>query len=143
MARYIATSAALIAVVLAAIVFFMAAPSPVGATERDVIELPGWSNRDIVTVVTLRPTEKEGCVAEVFMQNRPVNGNMDNGTYQMWSDALGVAVNLTYTYNWQGGDHDLFEFEVPMGLIAVPPAHSLHEQTDATTWICIDRGLGS
>lgn len=138
------TALALLIFAVMAALFFVGAPSPAEGNER--IELPGFSAPDGYhkpSSATLRATEAEGCVAEVYMKNNPVNGTVDNGTYQMWSDSLGVSVNLTFTYNVFGTDNDVFEFEVPVGLVAVPPVQSLAETTDAVTLICLDRGVGS
>lgn len=147
MARHIATSTALVAAVLAALVFFMAAPSPVGAQElRDKIGIPPAPADNpfsgvLTTTVELLPTVREGCVAEVLMRNRGVNATGDNGTYAMWNDT--VSINIHFTYNFLGQSEDVFEIEVPLGLVAIPPVQSVVENTHATSFICIDRGVGS
>lgn len=147
MARYIATSTALVAAVLAALALFIATPSPVGAQElRDKIGIPPAPadnpfSRILTTTVELLPTVREGCVAEVVMRNRGVNSTRDDGTYAMWNGT--VSINVNFTYNFLGQSEDVFEIEVPPGLVAIPPVQSVVENTHATSFICLDRGVGS
>jgi hypothetical protein len=135
--------------------FFVGAPSPAEGQElRDKIGIPpAVEGGELTTTVELLPVDPdncpgfkkcpdpEKCFAMVVMRNRGVNSTWDNGTYAMWNDT--VSINIHFTYNFGAGSPDVFEIEVPMGLIAVPPVQSVEENTRATSLICLDEGVGS
>lgn len=131
-----AAIALLLFAVMAAL-FFVSAPSPAEGQEiRDEIGIPpAVMGGELTTTVELLPTVREGCVAEVVMRNRGVNATAHNGTYAMWNDTVSIIVH--FTYNFLGGSEDVFEIEVPPGLVAIPPVQSVEENTRATSLICL------
>lgn len=70
------------------------------------------------TEIILQPSQEPGAIAEVIMDNKPMNGASDDGRYPLEID--GLAVWLVFTWDAGEGGQDRIQVDPPRGVLCVP-----------------------
>jgi hypothetical protein len=87
------------------------------------------------TIVTLRPSDRPGAVAEVHMQNRMHNSSADEGEFTLTLDGLTITARFDWEVTIYGDDR--VTVTPPDGVICVPADCTLtvQELFDGTLYL--------
>lgn len=90
------------------------------------------------TIITLQPALRSGAVAEVWVQNRSMNSEKDNGKYPLSFDGVTVMVQFIYT-----SGADTIIITPPESLFCVPSCTLQSEDAISTIFLFSRAGVGA
>lgn len=105
------------------------------AAAQDSIDLSG-------SVIRLQPSLRAGAVAEVILDNRPVNSALDERRFALSLD--GLAVEGEFDWDHSGFGDDAVTITPPEGTVCLPTTCVLviPEGETGTLWLFATDGVG-